>query len=223
MHPLINKAKEERRHPLEPEVLEILNSYSISVPPYKVIHNESEALRAAKSLGWPVVMKTVSQDILHKTESGAVILEIQNDRQVCGALSKLSSLESPSTKIDGYILYPFKEHDLELSVGMIRDAQFGPVITFGLGGIWIEILKDIVYCIAPLSNEEALEMMDSIKASNILKGFRTKRPVDRKSFADLLVRLSQMAMEEAAIQEMDLNPIFPTEEGYFIADARIIL
>ena len=223
MHRLIKNAKKEKRHLLEPEVMSLLDSYGIQIPPHKVVHNEKEALEAAKSLGWPVVMKIVSPDIIHKTEVEGVILNVQNEKQVSDAFSRLSSLESTDKRIEGIIIYPFQEAEVEISVGMVRDSQFGPVITFGLGGIWIEVFRDIAYAIAPLSIEEAQNMLDSIQAHEILKDFRKRKSVDRKSLSELLVRISQMAMKEVAIQEMDLNPIFPMEKGYFIADGRIIL
>jgi succinyl-CoA synthetase beta subunit len=223
LHRLIEKAKREKRHLLEPEVLSLLEDYGIQIPPHKVIHNENEAIEAAKSLGWPVVMKIVSPDIIHKTEVGGVILDIQNEKQVSDAFSRLSSLEVTDKRIEGIILYPFHKAEVEISVGIVRDSQFGPVITFGLGGIWIEVFRDIAYAIAPLSLKEAQDMLDSIKAHEILKDFRNRKSVDRKSLSELLVRISQMAMKEVTIQEMDLNPIFPMEKGYFIADGRIIL
>jgi acetyltransferase len=223
LHQLIEKAKQEGRHLLEPEVLSLLEGYGIQVPRHMVIHNENEALKAAKSLGLPVVMKIVSPDIIHKSEFGGVILDLRNEKQVSEAFSRLSSLESTGKKIDGFIIYPFQKHDVELSVGMVRDSQFGPVITFGLGGIWIEVFRDIAYGIAPLSFEEAEDMLDSIRAHSILKGVRKRKSVDRDSLCELIVCLSQMAMKENAIQEMDLNPVFPLEKGYFIADGRVIL
>jgi acetyltransferase len=106
---------------------------------------------------------------------------------------------------------------------MSRDEQFGPVITFGLGGIWIEVLQDISFGIAPLSSNEAEEMISSIRGHALLEGKRGKKPADREAISDLLVRLSRMAMEEEAIREMDLNPFFPLQKGVFIADARIIV
>jgi acyl-CoA synthetase (NDP forming) len=220
---LIEKAKREKRHLLEPEALCVLEDYGIDVPPHKVIHSKNEALEAAKSLGWPVVMKIVSPDIIHKTDVGGVILDIQNEKQTRDAFSRIASLESADRKIQGVIIYPFQTSEVEISIGMVRDSQFGPVITFGLGGIWIEVFRDVAYAISPLSIEEAHHMLDSIKAHELLKGFRRRKSVDRTSLSELLVRTSQMAMEEDAIQEMDLNPIFPMEKGYFIADGRIIL
>jgi len=220
---LIEKATREGRHLLEPEVLSLLEDYGIHVPRHILIHNEDEALKAAISLGWPVVMKVVSLDIIHKTESGGVFLDLRNEKQVSEAFSQLYSLESTGNRIEGLIIYPFQKHDVELSVGMVRDFQFGPVITFGLGGIWIEVFRDIAYGIAPLSHKEAEDMLNSIHAHSILKGMRKRSPVDRDALCKLLVCLSQMVMKEDFIQEIDLNPVFPMEKGYFIADGRVIL
>lgn len=223
MHPLIEKARREGRHLLEPEVLSLLEDYGIHVPRHILIHNKDEALKAARSLGWPVVMKVISPDIIHKTESGGVFLDLRNEKQVSEAFFQLYSLESTGNRIEGLIVYPFQKHEVELSVGMLRDFQFGPVITFGLGGIWIEVFRDIAYGIAPLSHKEAEDMLDSIRAHSILKGMRKRSPADREALCELLVRLSQMVMKENVIQEIDLNPVFPMEKGYFIADGRVIL
>ena len=223
MHPLIERAKNEKRHLLEPEALHLLRDYSIPVPKHRFVHNETEALEAARALGLPVVMKVVSGDILHKTEAGGVVLNLQDERQVRDAFAHLTSLEKAGYDVQGILVYPFEGSHVELSVGMLRDAQFGPVITFGLGGIWIEVLQDIVYGIAPLSFEEAVEMIQSIRGYSILAGARGKRPSDRKALGELLVHLSRMVMKEGDIREIDLNPVFPMERGFFIADARILL
>lgn len=223
MHPLIERAKQEGRHLLEPEALNLLEEFGIPVPRHILAQTENEAREGAESVGWPVVMKIVSPDILHKTESGGVILNLQNQGQVSKAFARLSSLGSPGHRIEGVLVYPFQGHDVELSVGMVRDSQFGPVLTFGLGGIWIEVFRDVAHGIAPLSYEEAEEMLHSIRAHSILAGTRGRKPADVGALCELLVSLSRMVMEETAIQEIDLNPIFPLERGHFIADARIIL
>jgi acyl-CoA synthetase (NDP forming) len=223
LHPLIEKARQETRPLLETEALELLNHYGISVPDHRLARTEGEALEACQSLGWPVVMKVVSPDVLHKTEAGGVILNIKNRRQAARAFSRLTRIGKEGYRIHGILICPFQSHDVELSAGMMRDSQFGPVITFGLGGIWIEVLHDVSFGIAPLSREETVEMISSIRGKAVLEGKRGKKAADREAIAELLVRLSRMAMEEEAIQEMDLNPIFPLEKGLFIADARIIV
>jgi acyl-CoA synthetase (NDP forming) len=220
---LIEKAKRKGRHLLEPEALTLLGASGISVPGHVLVRGRDEAVDAAKSLGWPVVMKIVSPDILHKTDTGGVLLNLQNEREVREAFARLSSLEGLSHRVEGILVCPFQAHDVEVSVGMVRDTQFGPVITFGLGGIWIEVLQDMAYGIAPLSYEEAEDMVQSIRAHSILAGVRGRNPADGRALCELLVTLSRMVFEETAIQEIDLNPVFPLEKGYFIADARIIL
>jgi len=223
LHLLIERAKNEGRHLLEPEALDLLRDYSIPVPKHRFIHTETEALEAARGLGLPVVMKVVSRDIIHKTEAGGVVTNLRDERHVREAFAHLTSLEKAGYAVQGILVYPFEDSQVELSVGMLRDAQFGPVITFGLGGIWIEVLQDIAYGIAPLSFEEAEEMIQSIRSHAILAGGRGKRPSDRKALSELLVHLSRMVMKEEDIREIDLNPVFPLERGFFIADARILL
>ncbi len=223
MHPLIEKAKTERRHLLEPEALQLLQDYSIPVPKHRWAHTEAEALEAFRGLGSPVVMKVVSPDLLHKTEAGGVVLNIKDEQKVKEAFRDLAALEKHGYAVRGILVCPFESHEMELSAGMLRDAQFGPVVTFGLGGIWIEVFQDIAYGIAPLSIEEAEEMIGSIRGASILAGARGRKASDRKALGELLVFLSRMVMKEEAIREIDLNPIFPRERGFFIADARIIL
>ncbi len=223
MHPLIEKAKQERRHLLEPEALGLLEGYGISVPGNRFVQTEEEALSAATLIGLPVVMKVVSPDILHKTEVGGVILPIDSEEAVRKAFSRLVSMGSGRINVLGVLVSPFQRHEIELSAGMIRDPQFGPVMNCGLGGIWIEILQDSAYGIAPLSLPEAEAMLRSLRCYEMLTGARGRRMADGRALCELLVSLSRMVLDEEGIQEIDLNPIFPMERGYFIADARILL
>ena len=223
MHPLIEKAKQEERPLLETEALSLLTHYGVTVPEHHFARTEQEALEACQDLGWPVAIKVVSPDILHKSDVAGVILNVKTKKQATKAFSQLISLGKSGHRIHGVLVYPFQSHDIELSAGMSRDEQFGPVITFGLGGIWIEALQDVSFGIAPLSSNEAEEMISSIRGHALLEGKRGKKPADREAIRDLLIRLSQMALQEETIQEMDLNPLFPLEKGVFIADARIIV
>ena len=223
MHPSIEKAKQEGRPLLETEALGLLSSYGIPVPAHHFVRTEKEALEASQELGGPVVLKVVSPDIVHKTEAGGVILHLKGKREIARAFHRLISLREAGHDVHGVLVCPHQDHEIELSCGLFRDAQFGPVITFGLGGIWIEVLRDISYGIAPLSRDEAAEMIGSIRGRAVLEGLRGKRPVDREALAGMLVRLSEMSLKEEGIRELDLNPIFPVEKGLFIADARIIV
>lgn len=223
MHPLIENALAEGRHLLEPEALSLLEAYGITVPRHRVIHTEEEAVEAVESLGCPVVMKVVSPDILHKTEASGVILNLRDEQEVRNGFSRLNRLDGLGKRIEGIIVYPFQRHDVEVFAGMLRDSQFGPVVTFGLGGIWIELFQDVAYGIAPLSLVEAEAMLRCTHCYPILAGTRGTNPADIQALCELLVSLSRMVLREEIIQEVDLNPIFPLEEGCFIADARIIL
>jgi acetyltransferase len=125
--------------------------------------------------------------------------------------------------VEGILICPFQSHEVELSAGRVRDPQFGPVITFGLGGIWIEVLRDISYGIAPLSLQETEEMISSIRGHSVLEGKRGKKPAYCHTLGDLLARLSEIVVAEEAIREIDLNPLFPLEKGAFIADLCMIV
>lgn len=223
MHPLIRAAKRKGRQVLEPEALEVLRDFGIAVPKHVVASSENEALEALRSLGGAVAMKVVSPSIVHKTEAGGVVLDVRDEREVSEAFARLISLGGAGNGTKRVLIYPFQPHDAEVFVGMVRDAQFGPVMTFGLGGIWVEVLGDVAYGIAPLSHQEAGEMLRSIRAHSLLSGARGRKAADRRALAELLVSLSRMALKETAIQEIDLNPVFPLERGYFVADARVII
>lgn len=208
---------------MEPEALALLEDYAIPVPRHVLVQTEEEAIRSAETLGWPVVLKVVSPDMLHKTEMGAVALDLRDAEEVIKAFRRLRSLEKEGLSIRGILVCPFQPHDTELIVGMLRDPQFGPVITFGLGGIWVEVYRDVSYGIAPLSREESMEMMERIKAFSLLRGARGRREADLEALSNLLVRLSKLALQETSVEAIDLNPVFPLEKGFFIADARVIL
>jgi acetate---CoA ligase (ADP-forming) len=222
-HPLIQKANAMGRHLLEPESLELLEDYGIRTPPHRWVRTKEEAASAAEALGRPAVMKIVSPDIVHKTEMGGVAMPLHTKEDVQDAFSRLVSLGEKGKRIEGVLVTPFQAHDVELFAGMVRDAQFGPVITVGLGGVWIETLKDVAYGIAPLSTEESEQMVRSIRSYSLLLGARGKKRADLDALSELLVLLSRMALAESAIREIDLNPVFPLQKGVFIADARVLL
>ena len=167
-------------------------------------------------------MKVVSQDILHKKDEGGVILDLKTNRQL-KTFSQLTSLGKKGRRVERILSCPFQSHEVELSTGRIRDPQFGLVITFGLCGIWIEVLQDISYGIAPLSLQEIEEMISSIRGHSVLEGKREKTPAYRHTLGYLLVRLSEMVVAAEAIREIDLNPLFPFEKGAFIADLCVIV
>lgn len=226
MHQIIEKAKKEKRSLLETEAKELLREYGISVPDFKLIKSEDEIVGLAKEINFPIVMKIVSPDILHKSDAGGVKLNIQDEREAKLAYQEIifnAKKYNKEAKISGIIAYPMIPQGTEIIVGMMKDPHFGPVIMFGLGGIFVEILKDISFRILPLEERDAEEMISEIKGYKILKGIRGEEPKDIEAIKILLMKISQLVMENPEIKEIDLNPIFVFEKALQVVDARIIL
>ena len=226
MHQIIEKAKKEKRSLLETEAKELLREYGIPVPDFKLIKSEDEIVGLAKEINFPIVMKIVSPDIIHKTEAGGVKVGIKDEKEAKAAyqdiIYKVKKYKKEA-KISGVIAYSMIPQGTEIIIGMMKDPQFGPVIMFGLGGIFVEILKDISFRILPLEERDAEEMISEIKGYQILKGIRGETPKDVKSIRDVLMKISQLVIENPEIKEIDLNPIFVFNEGLQVVDARIIL
>ncbi len=223
---IIEKAKRENRPLVEPEAKEILRLYGVPVPDFKVATNEEEAVRFSNEIGYPVVMKIVSPQIIHKSDAGGVKVNIKNEeeaREAFRTIMENARKYKPDADLWGVIIYKMLPLGKEVIVGMIRDPQFGPAIMFGLGGIFVEILKDVSFRVAPVSKEEALEMIKEIKAYPILAGARGEKPVDIDALADMIVRIGEMATELPEIRELDINPIFAYEDSAVAVDARMLL
>ena len=226
MHQIIEKAKKEKRSLLETEAKELLREYGISVPDFKLIKSEDEIVGLAKEINFPIVMKIVSPDIIHKTDAGGVKVGIKDEKEAKAAyqdiIYKVKKYKKEA-KISGVIAYSMIPQGTEIIIGMMKDPQFGPVIMFGLGGIFVEILKDISFRILPLEERDAEEMISEIKGYQILKGIRGETPKDVKSIRDVLMKISQLVMDNPEIKEIDLNPVFVFNKGLQVVDARIIL
>ena len=226
MHKIIEKAKKEKRSLLETEAKELLREYGISVPDFKLIKSEDEIVGLAKEINFPIVMKIVSPDIIHKTEAGGVKVGIKDEKEAKAAyqdiIYKVKKYKKEA-KISGVIAYSMIPQGTEIIIGMMKDPQFGPVIMFGLGGIFVEILKDISFRILPLEERDAEEMISEIKGYQILKGIRGETPKDVKSIRDVLMKISQLVMDNPEIKEIDLNPVFLFNQGLQVVDARMIL
>lgn len=226
MHKIIHRAKKEKRSLLETEAKELLREYGIPVPDFKLIKSEDEIAGLAKEINFPIVMKIVSPDIIHKTDAGGVKLNIKNETEARLAYREIISKAkkyNKETKISGAIVYTMVPQGTEIIIGMMKDPHFGPVIMFGLGGIFVEILKDISFRILPLEEKDAREMITEIKGYEILKGVRGEGPKDIKAIKTLLMKISQLSIENPEINEIDLNPIFVFKEGLQVVDARMIL
>ncbi|QLH74427.1 MAG: acetate--CoA ligase family protein [Methanomassiliicoccales archaeon] len=213
---IIRAARDQGRLQLsEEEGKEILRAYGVNVPEEGLARTADEAVRIANRIGYPVVMKIESPDIAHKTDVGGVVLDVNNEEQVRQDFMLIMSRtrgKVPTARISGIsVQRMFKGR--EVIVGMVRDDQFGPVITFGLGGIFVEILKDVTQMIAPLSRHDAGKMIRSIRAYPILTGARGRRPADIKALEDVILRIAQIAADLPEIAEFEVNPVMVGDEG----------
>jgi 3-hydroxypropionyl-CoA synthetase (ADP-forming) len=210
----------------EPESKRVCLSYGISVAPFEVAINKKEALRYASKLGYPLVLKIISPDIIHKSEIGCVVVGIENNDQFSNAYNKILNnvkTKAPNAKVQGMLIQKMTPRSTEIIVGLVRDAQFGPTIMFGLGGVFVETLRDISFGIAPIDEFEAKKMIEEIKGYPLLAGVRGRDRLDISALADAMVKVSQLAMKNLEIEQLDLNPIFVYPKGYSVADARISL
>jgi len=224
---ILGKARKEKRTLLtEIESKELLKAAKIPVVETKLATSKTEAMELAKKMGFPVVMKIVSPDVVHKSDAGGVKLNIQNATQVGKAYSEiLASVKKhyPKAKIVGVTVQKMAKQGIEVIIGMTKDAQFGPVIMFGLGGILVEVLKDVSFRIVPMTRRDAGEMITEIKGFPILKGYRGQDPADVPFLEELIVKVSDFVDKNPEIKELDLNPVFAYKSGAMAVDARIIL
>ena len=203
----------------------VLKDAGICVPNAYLVKTKAEAVEIAHKIGFPVVMKLVSKDILHKSDAGGVVTGISCDDDVLREFEIIinnAKKYKSDAKIDGVLL----EETLsgrEVIVGVAHDPQFGPVIMFGIGGIFVEVLHDVVFRIVPLEKKDAREMICEIKGHKILKGVRGEEPVNIKAIEDVLLKISKLVWKEKNIYELDINPLFVDSKGAVAGDARIIL
>lgn len=229
VHEIIGKALEEERSKLlEHEAYRILELYGLPAPKYGLATNEDEAVEVAEKIGYPVVLKIVSPDIVHKSDVGGVILNLSKPEEVRDAFRKIMGNvkeKAPKARITGILVQEMVPQDLEVIVGATRDPIFGPVIMFGLGGVFVEVLRDVSFRVVPLTERDAEEMLNEIKARKILEGYRHIKPRDKKAIVKIILGVSKIMEENPEISELDLNPImvFPQGQGAKIADVRIIV
>jgi len=226
MNEIIQKAIKEKRSLLETEAKELLKEYGIPVPAFKLIKSEEGIDKLKETIGYPIVMKIVSPDIIHKSDAGGVKIGVKNEEEAKMAYQEIISKAikyNKKAKISGVIVYPMVPQGTEIIIGMTKDPSFGPVIMFGLGGIFVEVLKDVSFRIIPLEERDAQEMIAEIKGYKILKGARGEAPKDIEAIKNLLMKVSKLTMENPEIKEIDLNPVFVFEKGLQVVDARMIL
>jgi acyl-CoA synthetase (NDP forming) len=212
----------------EVEAREVLPAYGFRVPEARLARSVEEAVQAAEAIGYPVVMKISSPDILHKSDIGAVRVGVGTSEQVADTFDLImlrSQRYMPNAKLLGVLVQEMIRGGKEVILGVSRDPQFGPLMMFGLGGIYVEVLKDVAFRVAPLDRRQAQEMMHEIRASALLGGVRGERPADTDAIIDALLRLSQLALDFPEIVEMDINPLTALEPGRGVVaiDSRITI
>jgi len=224
---LFKKVGEEKRHNLlETESRELLKEYHISLPEAELANNVDKAVEAGNTIGYPLAMKIVIPEIIHKSDAGGIKLGLKNQEDTKIAFKEImTNAQKVAAKenIVGTLISPMAKKGQECIIGMIRDAQFGPVIMFGLGGIFVEVLKDVSFRVAPMAAEDIDEMVKEIKGYKILTGIRGEKPKDIAAIKDILVRLSEIVIDNPEIKEIDLNPVIVHEKGASIVDSRVII
>ncbi|MCR9058229.1 MAG: acetate--CoA ligase family protein, partial [Rhodobacteraceae bacterium] len=211
----------------EHEAKDLLVQYGVSVPPQMLATCEADLKQVPVDLGnGPMAMKIVSQDILHKSDAGGVRLKVSGEDELRSAHKDIlanARAHDPEADLHGVLVAPMAESGVEVIIGVVHDAMFGPVMMFGLGGIFVEVLKDVSFRALPMSRADAEGMIDDIQSSKILEGVRGALPVDKTALVDLMMKISQLALAHPEIREIDLNPVILRHDGYAVVDARMIL
>jgi len=224
---VLSQLRKKRRTNLsEVEAKEILRKAGIPVIETRLARTKKEALSLSTRIGFPVVLKIVSPDIIHKSDAGGVKLDLKNSTQVSEAYAEIMSVikkSHPHAKIEGVSVQKMARPGVEVIIGMTKDTQFGPVLMFGLGGVLVEVLKDISFRVVPVSERDASEMIREIKGYPLLEGYRGQEPADIACLQELIMKVSGLVEKNPQIKELDLNPIFAYRDGALAIDARIIL
>lgn len=228
-HDIIQAALKEGRTSLfEHEAKELARSVGIVVPRYVLADpaDQKSIVAAGETLGFPVVLKAVSPDILHKTEAGAVMLNITTGAGLASSVTTMKNMiasRAPGAAIRHFLIEKMMPQGLELLIGGLRDGQFGPSVAFGLGGVWVEALKDAVFGILPLTHEELLDMISETRAGMFLKGFRGSPALDEEAVHLIVANLSKLLSDHPDIKEIDLNPVRVYARGALALDVRVVL
>jgi acetyltransferase len=224
---IFKKAQDEKRsNLLETESRDLLKEYGIPLPEAELACDFEKAVEVARKISCPLAMKVVSPDIIHKSDAGGIKLDLKNEKDVEKAFEEIVENACKLTtkeRVIGTLISPMVAKGQECIIGMIRDPQFGPVIMFGLGGIFVEVLKDVSFRVAPLAEEDIDQMIMDIKGYKILTGIRGEAPKDIEAIKGILSKISEIAIDNPEINEIDLNPVIVHEKGISIVDSRVIL
>jgi len=223
---LLQACKEGRKALLETEANAVCREYGIPITRFELSKNENESVKYAEKIGYPVVLKIVSPDIIHKSDVGGVIVDLRNADEVKAAHKRIIEnvrKHKHAARIVGILVQEMAPPSTEIIIGSTKDPQFGPAIMFGLGGVFVEIMKDVAFRIAPITEEEASEMITEVRAYPLLTGYRNSPPADIAAIIKILLNVSKLVTENQEIKELDLNPVMIYPKGAKTVDARIIL
>src|ERR1700752_5097335 len=224
---VLDQVKADKRTSLTaPEGKVVCDAYGIPVPKEDVAKSAGDAVKIASSMGFPVVMKIVSPDILHKTEAGGVVVGVksaEDAQKTYDTILANAKKYKADAKIEGVQVQQMLAGGTEVIVGSITDGSFGKLVAFGLGGVLVEVLKDVTFRLAPATKADAMSMLDGIQAHEMLKGVRGGDPVNREALADVIVKVSQSVSDFPEIVDLDLNPVFATKKDAIAADVRIVV
>jgi succinyl-CoA synthetase beta subunit len=223
---VISVARRDGRHSLfEHEAYRVLDSYGIDTPSCAVDENVDDSVASAKKSGYPIVLKIVSPDILHKTDAGGVILSVNNEAEHRISFKRLVETvqqKNPNSRIKGVLAEEMIPSGIEVIVGGLRDDQFGPSVMFGAGGVLAELLQDVSFRVAPISRFDAIDLIDDMRFP-ILNGFRGVPRVNKEALADLLLKTSRILIDVPEIDSLDMNPVMIHNERVTAVDARILI
>jgi len=200
---------------------QLLSAYGIPVTREFLATDKKQAVEYAKKLGYPVVLKGCSPALTHKTERQLVALKLRDEKEIAEAFEGIT--KRAGEPMDGVLVQEMVGGSRELVVGLMRDEQFGPCAMLGLGGIFVEVLKQVTFRIAPLEERDALEMMDELPGKKILDAFRGEPPVDRKALAKILINIGNIGLENDAVKEIDINPLIIAGDKPVAVDALVVL
>jgi acyl-CoA synthetase (NDP forming) len=224
---IMKRARGEGRTVLtEFESKRVLKRAGVPVVETKLAKNQKEAVSISQKIGFPVVLKIVSPDVIHKTDAGGVKIGLENVSEVKKAYNDiLTSVKKqvPRALVHGISVQKMARPGVEVIIGTSQDPQFGPVIMFGLGGLFVEVLKDVSFRIVPVGRRDAIEMIEETKGYPLLKGYRGKEPVDLSVLVEMILKISDLVEKNQAIRELELNPVFAYKQGALAVDARILL
>ena len=198
----------------------LLAEYGIPITREGIVTTANDAVKKAAEIGYPVVLKGSGETISHKTEMNLISLNLKSEEDVRQAFRELTT--SPKAEVKEVLVQEMIKGDRELMAGLIRDAQFGPCVMFGLGGIFAEILEDVSFRVAPLTRWDALDMMDEIKGKKILGTFRGEPVADREALADILLAIGQIGLDHEQVKEIDINPLKLIDGKPLAVDALIV-